>query len=171
MYHGTGYVGSIVFTSDEQRLLSAADDHTIRLWDLSTEDPQQVGRPWEGHNAEVKDAFFLNNESQIISCSDDGTIRIWDVDESSTNPNSPAELQTSFPRIDRNGWVHSDEEEPKLLFWLPPHYRSTFVWGRCRSLVNAEPLQLDFSRFVHGERWAECWTGPVSASSGPEASS
>ncbi|KZT35604.1 WD40 repeat-like protein [Sistotremastrum suecicum HHB10207 ss-3] len=169
--HGTSLVRSLVFTSDELHLLSAAEDHTIRLWNLSAERPQQGGRPWEGHSGEVRDAFFLNNQSQIISSAHDGIIRIWDVDESSTNPNSPADLQTSFPRIDYNGWVHSDEEEPKLLFWLPPHYRSTFVWGRCRSLVNAEPLQLDFSRFVHGERWAECWTGPVSASSRPDASS
>ncbi|KZS87695.1 WD40 repeat-like protein, partial [Sistotremastrum niveocremeum HHB9708] len=128
IHHGTGYVRSIVFTSDEQHLLSAAEDHTIRLWDLSAEEPRQVGRPWEGHNSEVKNAFFLNNESQIISSSDDGTIRVWDVNESATNPNSPAELQISFPRIDYDGWVHSDEEEPKLLFWLPPHYRWNFVW-------------------------------------------
>ncbi|KZT35606.1 WD40 repeat-like protein [Sistotremastrum suecicum HHB10207 ss-3] len=166
IHHGTSIIRSLVFASDEQHMLSAADDHTIRLWDLSTEQPQQVGRPWEGHSANVNNAFFLNNESQIISSSTDGVIRIWDVEESSVNPNSPADLQTSFPRIDRDGWVHSDEEEPRLLFWLPPHYRSTFVWGRCRSLVNAEPLELDFSRFVHGARWAECWTGPVSASSG-----
>ncbi|KZS87696.1 WD40 repeat-like protein [Sistotremastrum niveocremeum HHB9708] len=167
MRHGIQFVESLLFTFNEQHLLSASDDHAVRLWDLSAEEPKQEGRPWEGHSAALNDAFFLNIQSQLISSADDGVIRIWEANESSTNPHSPAELQTSFPRIDRDGWVHSDEEEPKLLFWLPPHYRSSFVWGRCQSLVGSEPLQLDFSRFVHGDQWAECWT----ASSSPDTSS
>lgn len=152
--HGTETVNSVVFTSDGKQLLSASDDHTICRWNVET--GQLIGRRWEGHSSAVNKAFFLDNETCIVSAALDGVIRIWDLDLNSTNPASPADLQLSFPRINRDGWVHSDDG--KLLFWLPPDYRSTFLWGRCQKLVGAEPLELDFSRFEHGDRWMRCYT-------------
>ncbi|KZT31354.1 WD40 repeat-like protein [Sistotremastrum suecicum HHB10207 ss-3] len=157
--HGTAVINSVSFSADGARLLSASDDHTICLWNVKT--GEMIGRPFEGHSGWVLRAFFLDKE-RIISSSYDGTIRIWDIDDLAEAPKSgseaytEAELPKSFPRIDYDGWVRSEDDPPKLLFWLPLHYRPIFQWSRCRKTIGQSALEIDFSQFEHGERWTNC---------------
>ncbi|KZT34114.1 WD40 repeat-like protein [Sistotremastrum suecicum HHB10207 ss-3] len=153
LYHGTDIVQSVTFSADGTRLLSASTDNTICLWDVST--GNLIGKPFEGHSGQVNRVLFLK-ASGLISSSDDGSIRIWDIEAKSLEPKSEVDLQASFPRIDRDGWVHSDDDPPKLLLWLPPHYRPGFQWGRCRKVIGCEPVDIDFSLFQHGDDWAKC---------------
>ncbi|KZT34390.1 hypothetical protein SISSUDRAFT_1065366 [Sistotremastrum suecicum HHB10207 ss-3] len=159
IHHGTDRINSVSFSADGARLLSASADHTICLWDVST--GELIGRPFEGHSGDVIRAFFLDEE-RIISSSYDGTIRIWDIDATAEAPGTKPEaigqanLQRYFRRIDYDGWVRSEDDPPKLLFWLPLHYRPVFQWSRCRKIIGREALDIDFSRFEHGERWANC---------------
>ncbi|KZS88516.1 WD40 repeat-like protein [Sistotremastrum niveocremeum HHB9708] len=153
LHHGIDVVEFLAFSVDGTRLLSAGDDQTICLWDVAT--GKLIGKPFEGHGGQIVRAFFLEDKS-IVSASNDGSIRIWDIEAESPEPESEMDLQKSFPRIDRDGWVHSDDDPPKLLFWLPPHYRPGFQWGRCRKVIGCEPVDIDFSRFRHGENWVKC---------------
>ncbi|KZS88518.1 WD40 repeat-like protein [Sistotremastrum niveocremeum HHB9708] len=154
LWHGGGMVRSLVFSKDGRSLLSTSTGRTTCLW--NTETGALVTKPWEGHASGVTRARFFDDETRVISSSNDGVIRIWDKAQDETSPAS--ELQILFPRISYDGWIQSDDEDPKLLFWLPPLYWPNFVWNRCRTLIGAEPLMLDFDRFEHGKRWTHCRT-------------
>ncbi|KZT34679.1 WD40 repeat-like protein [Sistotremastrum suecicum HHB10207 ss-3] len=153
--HGIDEITSVAFSADGARLLSASADHTIRLWDVSTR--ELIGRPFEGHSGWVRRAFFLHEE-RIISSSEHGTIRIWNIEDESETPELKpiGDSQRSFSRIDYDGWVRSEHDPPRLLFWLPLHYRPIFQWSRCQKIIGREALDIDFSRFEHGERWMHC---------------
>jgi WD40 repeat protein len=62
----------------ERRLVSAADDGTIRLWDLAT--CAEVAC-LQGHNGSV-DALCVLADGRLASGSSDGTIRLWDLSTS-----------------------------------------------------------------------------------------
>ncbi|KZS88280.1 hypothetical protein SISNIDRAFT_418410 [Sistotremastrum niveocremeum HHB9708] len=149
-------LNSVIFSADGTRLLSSSEDHAIRLWEIDT--GELIGSPWEGHSSGVKMAHFFD-ETRVVSAAGDGVIRIWDIEHDSgpLKPESQAELEATFPRIDKDGWVHSEDGgERKLLLWLPSEYRRTFLWGRCKKLLGADPTIIDFSEFEHGDRWIHC---------------
>ncbi|KZT40432.1 WD40 repeat-like protein [Sistotremastrum suecicum HHB10207 ss-3] len=158
MNHESHIVWSLAFSSDGGRLLSTGQDHTIRIWDAHT--GQLIGIPMEDQSGPVVRAVFANSDRDVVSLSSIGTIRVWSVDFENQAMGSACEreLRTLFPRFRIDGWVCSDEDPAKLLFWVPPHYRSTFLWGRCKRLIGAEPTIIDFERFQHGENWTKCLT-------------
>jgi WD40 repeat protein len=70
-------VKSIAFSPDGKFLASAADDRTIRLWDLST--GKQI-RAFTGHTLPVNRVSFAPDGKSIASSIGDGTVRVWAVD-------------------------------------------------------------------------------------------
>lgn len=69
-------VKSIAFSPDGKFLASAADDRTIRLWDVST--GKQI-RVLTGHTLPVNLVSFAPDGKSIASSSSDGTVRVWEV--------------------------------------------------------------------------------------------
>ncbi|KZS91769.1 hypothetical protein SISNIDRAFT_413608, partial [Sistotremastrum niveocremeum HHB9708] len=161
--HGQDIVRSLSFSADGKHILSASHDGTICLWEVQT--GRMIGTPWERHGSGVAHAHFVNDGECILSSSYDGMVRVWDIESKRNGFDRTTELQESFPQIDDDGWVHSNGklEERKLLFWIPPSHRSTFMWNRCRKLIGADSTIIDFSLFEHGENWLECYT-PSSSS-------
>jgi WD40 repeat protein len=68
-----GPVWSIAWGPDKRQALSAADDGTLRLWDLKTGDCLRV---FEGHTEQV---LNVNWQQFAVSASSDLTLRTWDV--------------------------------------------------------------------------------------------
>ena len=62
--------------ADGTRLVSAGNDHTVRLWDAATGECLRVLR---GHTDEVFAAVFHPDGSRIASAGRDRVIRIWDA--------------------------------------------------------------------------------------------
>ena len=68
-------INSVMFSNDGAQLISASNDNTICLWNVST---------WEkllvlvGHQDAVYSARFSKDDKFIISASKDYTVRIWD---------------------------------------------------------------------------------------------
>ncbi|EIN05905.1 WD40 repeat-like protein [Punctularia strigosozonata HHB-11173 SS5] len=73
---------------------------------------------------------------------------------------SHARMKASFGlaswRSDNKGWILGPDDE--RLLWVPQHSRWN-LWQPASRLFlpSEETTMLDLSRFVHGERWAECY--------------
>lgn len=71
----TAAVTAIAFTPDRQRVATAADDKTIRIWDLATSSQQRV---LTGHSDRITALAFSPDGTRLASASSDGTIHMWD---------------------------------------------------------------------------------------------
>jgi WD40 repeat protein len=72
----TGHVGpvnSIAFGPNGLQLLTAGDDQTARIWDITTASEVRVVT---GHTAAVNDAAFSSDGGLILTASDDTTARL-----------------------------------------------------------------------------------------------
>lgn len=72
----TSYVTGVAITPDGQCAVSAADDQTLRVWDLSS------GRELRvlcGHNGNVNAVAVTPDGLSVVSASDDCTLKVWDL--------------------------------------------------------------------------------------------
>ncbi|NND99067.1 MAG: protein kinase, partial [Pirellulaceae bacterium] len=72
-------VEAIQFDRSGERILTVADDYTLKLWDV---DSRRLHKTLRGHGGWVTDARFVaGNGNHILSISKDASIRSWDVDK------------------------------------------------------------------------------------------
>jgi hypothetical protein len=67
----------VAFSTDGKRILTGADDKTVRLWDLETGRCLLV---LEGHTAEIWGVTWSADQRRALSGSDDHTARLWDLE-------------------------------------------------------------------------------------------
>ncbi|MCI0691760.1 TIR domain-containing protein [candidate division KSB1 bacterium] len=65
------------FSPDGKRAITAADDKTVRLWDVET---GRCLRVLEGHTEKVQSVAWSADQRRVLSGSDDMTVRLWDVE-------------------------------------------------------------------------------------------
>ena len=71
-----GEVRSAQFSADGQRVVTASDDGTARLWDATTGKP--IGEPMK-HEKSVVSAQFSPGGQRVVTASRDNTARLWDA--------------------------------------------------------------------------------------------
>jgi WD40 repeat protein/3',5'-cyclic AMP phosphodiesterase CpdA len=69
-------VNAVAFDPAGDRVLTASDDGTVRIWRLSDGTTEHV---LTGHNSPVTDISLRLDGRFLASASDDGTTRIWDM--------------------------------------------------------------------------------------------
>jgi WD40 repeat protein len=78
---------SLVFSQDDQRLVSTSRDHTARVWDVANQ--REVGT-LRGHAGRVWSAAFIDGGKTIATADNNGKVKLW-------NANLPSE-DTVFAR-------------------------------------------------------------------------
>jgi WD40 repeat protein len=68
-------INAVLFTPDGDRVLSASDDTTIRVWNWRT---GQVLQTLVGHEGAVTDLQLLSDGLRLLSAAEDGRVRAWD---------------------------------------------------------------------------------------------
>jgi WD40 repeat protein len=71
-----GWILSIAFSPDGERIVSGSSDKTVKVWDAATGAEIMTLR---GHKLGVADVAFSPDGKRIVSGSNDGTIKVWDV--------------------------------------------------------------------------------------------
>ena len=72
----TDAVNALVVTPDGKSLVTAGNDRTVRVWDVTSAKPL---RSFQGHMTKVVALAVRGDGRQIASASDDGAIRLWDL--------------------------------------------------------------------------------------------
>jgi WD40 repeat protein len=73
-------VNCCAWSPDGKSILSASDDRTLRVWDVSS---GQSIRTLVGHSDIVRSCAFLSDGRHAVSAGDDGTLRLWDCQQGS----------------------------------------------------------------------------------------
>jgi WD40 repeat protein len=73
--HG-GWVTSLTFSANSQRLISSSTDNTIRVWDMNS---RVTTRILKGHQSEVFSVLLTSDESRAVSSGKDKRILEWDL--------------------------------------------------------------------------------------------
>ena len=79
-------VWSVAFSPKSNMLASGSDDQTIRLWDLSQEEPQPKPITFKDHYFWVGSVAFSPDGQKLASGSYDKKIRVWDLDHLDKEP-------------------------------------------------------------------------------------
>ena len=76
--HANG-VHSVAVTSDK-RVVSAADDNTLRVWDIES---GETLKTLEGHANWVRSVAVIDDK-RVVSAAYDNTLRVWDIESGDT---------------------------------------------------------------------------------------
>ena len=130
-----GFVASVTFSSDGEKIVSGSEDKIIYLWDAET--GLQLGGPLIGHTAVVWSVAFSPDGKRIASGSEDRTICLWDAETG---------LQLGSPLTGHSNTVYS-------VAFSPDGKRiASGSHGKTICLWDAEPgLQLDKPLTVHAD--------------------
>jgi WD40 repeat protein len=126
-------VWSAQFSPDGQRVVTASDDGTARVWDAPTGQP--LSEPLR-HGKPVKSAEFSEDGQQVVTISGDKITRVWDVPVLPMPvPSWLPDLAEAFPqrRINSKGIFESVPVEELL---------------RMRELVQQRTAQDFYSRWA-----------------------
>jgi WD40 repeat protein len=64
----------VTFSHDSKLLASSSGDHTIRVWDATSD---QCLQTLKGHSSSVYSVAFSHDDKLLASASDDRTIKMW----------------------------------------------------------------------------------------------
>ncbi|CCL98577.1 uncharacterized protein FIBRA_00578 [Fibroporia radiculosa] len=139
----TGSVTSVTISQDGRRIVSGSEDGTVRMWDMdSVPNSTDDDLPAELRHLRYDSIYFSSNPTHALQSS---TLFI-DISHSP---------ESFLP--DPDGWVTGPGG--RLLFKIPMEFvdRSRmYVPGNTLVIPN-DGLQLDLSRFAHGESWHMCY--------------
>lgn len=69
-------ISKIAFSNDGRMMVTAGDDHHVRIWDAKTGELQ---REFEAHEDWVRGAVFNITDNNLVSIGQNGEIKIWDM--------------------------------------------------------------------------------------------
>ena len=70
-------VTDVAVTEDGERVLTASDDGTIKLWDF--QNGYEI-RTFHGHGGEITSLAITSDNKSVVSGSRDNTVKVWDLD-------------------------------------------------------------------------------------------
>lgn len=143
--HGhSNNVWSVAFSPDGLSVASGSNDKSIKIWTAPSTSTQAQG-------GIIAYSLILFLTFAIASSRIDKSLNV-DLH------GHPVLSDESF--IDENGWMFDSQRgNARILFWVPEENREWFIRPPNTAIIaNKIVTKIDFSRFVHGEDWMDCYT-------------
>ncbi|MCC6615968.1 MAG: helix-turn-helix domain-containing protein [Anaerolineae bacterium] len=109
----------IAWSPDGTTIATGDSEGTIRLWDLTSDDPNASARVISGHDLQYNALAFSPDGLTLASGSWDGIVNLWDVDSGSLIETLPGR----YERIYRLAWAPSGR-----LLAIASHTRQIRLW-------------------------------------------
>ncbi|KZT50502.1 WD40 repeat-like protein [Calocera cornea HHB12733] len=158
-----GWISSIAFSPDGRWIVSGSDDKTIRVW--TAEIDEQSDATEQAAPGQLLSNGAIQNDSVPVEEDNDLRIRAWNNCCFSLSPRKAHQLRQLYDpgmvpiRLDRKtGWILGNERD--RILWVPPYLIDRLSLGALQMVIPGPAIQVDLSRFVHGEEWTKCWIGP-----------
>ncbi|GMM38386.1 TOR complex subunit [Saccharomycopsis crataegensis] len=104
-YEENTVVSSLMFAADDNWLVAASEDGSIKIWDTRA---PRCQRHFENGSV-VNDVVIHPNQGEIMSCDKDGTVKVWDLSEERETyrltPNETNPVSLSSLSVASNGSI------------------------------------------------------------------
>ena len=162
----TARINAISLTPDGNRIISASDDASLRIFDSNSGELCTLPLRTSDRMLSVTSS----HDGALIACSGaDKRVQVW-----RTNMEGRAVWPDDFVRrvrglefclVDKqgflanfasssDGWLQGLTDEP--MFWVPPFYRAGLWTPRTVGILGASETMVDVRDFVHGTEWERC---------------
>lgn len=160
----TATIQSIAFSQDDGRLISAADDNTIRIWDLKNPAQPEI-RKIEGLTSKVTALGTSNDGGQVVAGFSDNVLRLYNVADGMLLKEFTGHTAAVVSTGLLNGQVYSVSADTSVRFWNPADGTQVRAFN-LPSLSVACAVSLDGQRmFIAGNdnqaRWIQTDNGSV----------
>ncbi|EMD36498.1 hypothetical protein CERSUDRAFT_138171 [Gelatoporia subvermispora B] len=151
-------VRSVAFSPDGTRLVSGSYDNTIRVWGVTPGDSWigsqgvQGGTIWSA----IVSSFRLPAELRPTLSLEADLILTSQPSQSSQTSQADEEPHEMLYFDRESGWIKGPQDE--LIMWIPKDYWCGVLMPRTKVLIGRYRATLDVGRFVHGNRWMDCYT-------------
>lgn len=163
----TQQVTACVFSPDGGRILSASDDGTLKLWEISINKVRSLDEAtgkvlvtFTGHGGDVRALAFSPDGTRIVSASEDGTLKVWDVGMGKGLPGVPKhsdDVNACAFSPDGRQIVTASEDGALKLWDAATRAHLATLAGSSSVEINACAFSPDGTRIVSGSRQLVLW--------------
>ncbi|KAI9435568.1 WD40-repeat-containing domain protein [Lactarius indigo] len=163
----TKCINAIALSPDGQRIVSASDDASIRIFDSNS--GEQYTRPL--HMSDRVLSVAVSHDGTLVACSGaDKSVHVWraNLTHRTVWPDSfmrkaygqefcvvdEQGILENFNPPEEDGWLRGSTNE--TMCWIPPMYRTGLWTPRTLGILGAPEIMLDMRNYVHGTKWEQC---------------
>jgi WD40 repeat protein len=159
-------INSISLMPNGNRIVSASDDASLRMFDSETGEPCTLPILM----SERMFSVTVSHDGALVACSGaDMCVHVWRTNMARRDvwPDSfiRKERGLEFCLVDEegfladfsppdDGWVRGSTNEP--MYWIPSFYRAGLWTPRTVEILGALETIIDLRSFVHGTNWKDC---------------
>ncbi|MBF0266068.1 MAG: caspase family protein [Gammaproteobacteria bacterium] len=118
-------VNDVSITKNDEFLLTASWDNTVKLWDLSS---GELIKTFLAHYGGVNSVSFDNSDKKFSTAGIDGSIKIWDLQKQQEIVRLIGSNDGEWVALTPDGYYHQSPEGTDLIHWVSKQTTESFAF-------------------------------------------